>query len=285
MLLGSVALHWWLPLHAGEAPDLQPAARQEPLPAVQATVEEGPVLVQIEFEVGAADAPAFVAAMDEVGHLRRRNGAIRWRLFQDVAEPTHWIETFVLGDWIEHQRLRAPDDHGRRRARGPCRRLPSRPRRRRCAATWSPAATTAASCSTRPSRPRSRRPARAARARPRVRTRRRRRAAFGDDLPAAEPVQRPRVDGGARSARRSRPRSIGPRYAGHFGHLTAQTASARSSSSGQARRACGRAGGRCARAGSGCRRPAAGRRRSGAVAGAGSLAASAANSCAGTGGR
>ena len=89
------------------APDLQPAARQEPLPAVQATVEEGPVLVQIEFEVGAADAPAFVAAMDEVGHLRRRNGALRWRLFQDVAEPTHWSETFVLGDWIEHQRLRA----------------------------------------------------------------------------------------------------------------------------------------------------------------------------------
>jgi len=107
MLLGSVALHWWQPLHAGEAPDLQPALRQEPLPAVQATVEEGPVLVQIEFEVGAAEAPAFVAAMDEVGHLRRRNGAIRWRLFQDVAEPTHWSETFVLGDWIEHQRLRA----------------------------------------------------------------------------------------------------------------------------------------------------------------------------------
>ncbi len=34
------------------------------------------------------------------------------------------------------------------------------------------------------------------------------------------------------SARRSRPRSIGPRYSGHFGHLMAQTASARSSSSG-----------------------------------------------------
>ena len=107
MLLASVALHWWQPLHAGALPNLQPAQRQEPLPAVQATVEEGPVMVQIEFEIGPADAPAFVAAMDEVGNLRRRNGALRWRLFQDVAEPTHWSETFVLGDWIEHQRLRA----------------------------------------------------------------------------------------------------------------------------------------------------------------------------------
>ena len=106
MLLASVALHWWQPLHAGENPNLQPATRQEPLPAVTATVEEGPVMVQIEYEVGPATAPAFVAAMDEVGHLRRRNGAIRWRLFQDVTQGEHWIETFVLGDWVEHQRLR-----------------------------------------------------------------------------------------------------------------------------------------------------------------------------------
>ena len=106
MLLASVALHWWQPLHAGENPNLQPATRQEPLPAVAATVEEGPVLVQIEYEVGPATAPAFVAAMDEVGHLRRRNGAIRWRLFQDVTQGEHWIETFVLADWVEHQRLR-----------------------------------------------------------------------------------------------------------------------------------------------------------------------------------
>ena len=154
MLLGSVALHWWQPLHAGDAPDLQPAQRQEPLPAVQATVEEGPVMVQVEYEVGPADAPAFVAAMDEVGHLRRRNGAMRWRLFQDVAEPTHWSEAFVLGDWVEHRRLRArmtmADAALEARAVAY-----HRGRTAPCAATWSPAATTAAFCSTRRRRRRS----------------------------------------------------------------------------------------------------------------------------------
>jgi MFS family permease len=105
VLLLGLALHWWLPASA-EAPDLQPATQHEPLPALQGAIESDPVMVQIEYEVSPADAPAFVAAMDEVGHLRRRNGAMRWRLFQDVADGAHWIEAFILADWVEHQRLR-----------------------------------------------------------------------------------------------------------------------------------------------------------------------------------
>ncbi len=105
VLLGSLALHWLLPMSAAAPPDLQPLAKAEPLPEVQAG-EEGPVLVHVEYEIGPADAPAFVAAMDEVGHLRRRNGALRWRLYQDTADGVRWLESFVLGDWVEHQRLR-----------------------------------------------------------------------------------------------------------------------------------------------------------------------------------
>lgn len=106
LLLVGVALHWRLPLPAGEPPDLQPSTRHDPLPTIRQAIGEGPVMVQVEYRVGAVDAPAFVAAMDEVGHLRRRNGAVRWRLFQDVADGEHWIEAFVVGDWIEHRRLR-----------------------------------------------------------------------------------------------------------------------------------------------------------------------------------
>lgn len=106
ILLASIALHWWLPAPAGEAPDLRPAHPPEPLPALPDAVDPGPVMVQVEYVVSPADAPAFVAAMDEVGHLRRRNGALRWRLFQDVADGTRWVEAFVLADWVEHERLR-----------------------------------------------------------------------------------------------------------------------------------------------------------------------------------
>lgn len=106
LLLASLVLHLFLRLPAGEAPDLQPATKQDPLPVVPPAAQEGPVLVQVEYQVGTADAPAFAAAMDEVGHLRRRNGALRWRLFQDVEDAEHWVETFVLADWTEHRRLR-----------------------------------------------------------------------------------------------------------------------------------------------------------------------------------
>ena len=104
-LLGGIVLHWWLPMSAAAAPDLQPAVRQEPLPAVPAG-EEGPVLVEIEYEIGPADAPAFVAAMDEVGHLRRRNGALRWRVAPEPAGRHLWGEAVVLADWLKHRRLR-----------------------------------------------------------------------------------------------------------------------------------------------------------------------------------
>jgi MFS family permease len=106
LLLLGLTLHWWVPAPVDEAPDLQPAHPPEPLPSLPDAVDSGPVMVQVEYAVGPADAPAFVADMDEVGHLRRRNGALRWRLFQDVADDTRWIEAFVLADWIEHQRLR-----------------------------------------------------------------------------------------------------------------------------------------------------------------------------------
>lgn len=107
LLLAGLLLHWRLPLFSGEAPDLQPAShRPDSLPTIREALSEGPVLVQLEYRVGAIDAPAFVAAMDEVGHLRRRNGAVRWRLFQDAADGEHWIEAFVVGNWIEHRRLR-----------------------------------------------------------------------------------------------------------------------------------------------------------------------------------
>ncbi|MCS6779398.1 MAG: MFS transporter [Geminicoccaceae bacterium] len=94
------------PLPAASGRDLGPARRApEPSPALAFDPEEGPVLVQVEYRVDPARAAAFAAAMDELGHIRKRNGALRWRLFQDTDDPEHWVETYVVADWVEHLRL------------------------------------------------------------------------------------------------------------------------------------------------------------------------------------
>jgi quinol monooxygenase YgiN len=76
------------------------------VPVLQRTVEhdEGPVLVTVEYRVDPVHADAFTEAMDEIERLRRRDGAIRWGLFQDAADPLRWVETFVVESWVEHLR-------------------------------------------------------------------------------------------------------------------------------------------------------------------------------------
>src|SRR3712207_8414456 len=47
---------------------------------------------------------SFCRAMADVQLIRRRDGAIRWDLFRDAAEPERFLETFVSPSWAEHRR-------------------------------------------------------------------------------------------------------------------------------------------------------------------------------------
>src|SRR5262245_22318554 len=59
---------------------------------------------QVEFLVDPPNAEAFRAAMTEVGRDRRRHGAEQWWLFQDTADPTRFVETWIEPTWAEHLR-------------------------------------------------------------------------------------------------------------------------------------------------------------------------------------
>lgn len=106
ILLASLLLHRRFALPKGEAPDLRPRQLADPTVAFPFDREAGPVLVLIEYRVPLANAAAFVQAMDEVGHVRRRDGARRWRLFQDVADAEHWYEAFTVASWLDYLRHR-----------------------------------------------------------------------------------------------------------------------------------------------------------------------------------
>jgi len=66
--------------------------------------ERGPVQVHVEYQILPEDAVAFVAAIQGLQRIRRRDGALSWGLFEDAAVPGRYVEAFVVESWAEHLR-------------------------------------------------------------------------------------------------------------------------------------------------------------------------------------
>jgi MFS family permease len=73
-------------------------------PKVEVGPESGRVITTVTYQVAPENHLAFVEAMQEVRRIRRRDGARRWMLMQDMAEPELWIERFHSPSWVEHVR-------------------------------------------------------------------------------------------------------------------------------------------------------------------------------------
>ena len=64
------------------------------------------MLIVIEYRIRLAEKNEFTRAMHAACPLRMRDGAIRWGIFQDTAQPERFIETFVMESWLEFLRSR-----------------------------------------------------------------------------------------------------------------------------------------------------------------------------------
>jgi MFS family permease len=107
-LLASVPLTRRFPLLRGKPPDMNPFELNRPAPqvAIDPHPDDGPVLVTIEYRVRLQDYDAFARAIHLMRSLRMRDGAIRWGVFQDIAQPERFVETFVIESWLEFLRVR-----------------------------------------------------------------------------------------------------------------------------------------------------------------------------------
>jgi len=104
LLLGA-ALAVRLRPAADEVVDHTPAHHwPDPVVTGEPSLEAGPVMVQVEYSVDPPRADAFRSAMAELGRNRRRDGAVQWWLFQDTADPSRFVETWVEVTWAEHLR-------------------------------------------------------------------------------------------------------------------------------------------------------------------------------------
>lgn len=108
-LIAGVALARRWPLARSELSDLTPAGVwSDPIVDVEPRPDDGPVLITVEYEIDPADTDRFVAAMQELARIRRRDGAYRWGLYADLERPGAQLETFLVDSWSEHLR-----QHGR----------------------------------------------------------------------------------------------------------------------------------------------------------------------------
>jgi MFS family permease len=100
----AIALTWRFKLGRHEILDFTPSM-DWPMPVLAETPEpDVPVMVTIMYRTKPDRRSEFVAAMQDVREMRRRNGAYFWQLFHDSEDPTRFVETFMDESWVEHLR-------------------------------------------------------------------------------------------------------------------------------------------------------------------------------------
>ncbi len=67
-------------------------------------MDQGPVMVYLEFQIEPAHAAEFEQAIRELERIRRRDGAVMWSFFSDIADPRRYVESYMVETWGEHVR-------------------------------------------------------------------------------------------------------------------------------------------------------------------------------------
>ncbi|MBL8342691.1 MAG: MFS transporter [Rubrivivax sp.] len=98
------------PLRMSELEEVTQAPLSEDLfVAHRPDPEAGPVSVEFVYRVQSDRAEAFLDAVTQLRGPRRRDGATLWRVYRDLADPSRFVERFIVTSWADylHQRARA----------------------------------------------------------------------------------------------------------------------------------------------------------------------------------
>jgi hypothetical protein len=67
-------------------------------------LQQGPLLVTVEYSVVSEKATEFVEAIHQYSRIRRRDGAFRWGIYRDIEDANRYVEIFLVHTWAEHLR-------------------------------------------------------------------------------------------------------------------------------------------------------------------------------------
>jgi MFS family permease/quinol monooxygenase YgiN len=83
--------------------DLTPS-REFKVPTLDPAPENSNVVVTIEYRINPEQAAEFCVLMDNSRRSRLRQGALKWSLLRDIADPGRYVEQIVDESWTEHLR-------------------------------------------------------------------------------------------------------------------------------------------------------------------------------------
>ena len=108
-MAGGLLLARPFPLRMGEAQETQLAPWEDLFVAHEPLPEAGPVAVEIGYRIRAERSEAFLDTVSQLRAPRRRDGATFWRVYRDLADPSRYLERFIVTSWADylHQRSRA----------------------------------------------------------------------------------------------------------------------------------------------------------------------------------
>jgi MFS family permease len=105
-MLVLVAINRYMRLKMGNEAMVTAGAMPELVVASEPRPDDGPVLIQVEYRIDAPNEDEFLRLIRSNETVRRRNGAVDWRVFRDLAEDARFVERFVIQSWAEYVRLR-----------------------------------------------------------------------------------------------------------------------------------------------------------------------------------
>lgn len=101
----AIPLTWRAKLSQGEGLDLAPSMHwSAPVVSMEETLDRGPVMTTVEYQINREDAVTFLRLMAELSAARRRNGATQWGVMEDAAQPGRFTEYFFEISWLTHLR-------------------------------------------------------------------------------------------------------------------------------------------------------------------------------------
>ncbi|MBI2317796.1 MAG: MFS transporter [Betaproteobacteria bacterium] len=108
VMLALLALSYRVRVRMGDEAEVTPAMQLPELAiAVEPSPDDGPVLIQVQYQIDPGNREAFLHAIHLCEGIRRRNGASDWRVFRDLGNDGRFVERFIVASWAEYVRLRS----------------------------------------------------------------------------------------------------------------------------------------------------------------------------------